>query len=1737
MKKLMIFLLLGMFMISFASAAFGFDNGIKYRDKDMNVDFENGYFFGIGEWLGFNEQIGTAELKSHKSVNEILPVASGKDVVTMFYEFNFEELYQDGLGEVEFINMTDGEVIEKDYHFVIWGTIYEEKNNYTRNCVNVTDESNQSVSKNCISEITGTYIEESEGWIRLNNSDIPKGIAKIGIATDVNIGDHIDGIWTIVGKEITRHAEWTESLNANLEAFYRFDDNLATTNVIDATTGHDATSSTNTNNLYSADAIINSSFNFVRTNSEGILTDIDTTDYSAWTISLWMKYDGGDNYNIIAQDVDGQRAFYFSYIQSVGSGTRFRYFDSFTETNAPDIASGVWTHVVIVNAGNGTGGTIIYQNGTFVSAGSGQIPGAKTSTITIGYKVKDATYFNGNMDEVGIWSRVLTSDEVTQLYNDGNGITYTDEFDVAPNVILISPANDSNFTSGSIDFIANATDDEQIVNVSLYLDGVLNETNSSGVNGTYTFSKVVNEGVHNWSILAYDNASLSNQSETRTFNFTLPLESINVNLNKPDDDIFQENTTVEFNWTITPTNVNTTNWTLNVWFSNDTLAHQHINTTINTNESVDVIHDDTLFFDETYIWNVESCGVNSGAVCDLSENRTFTIDTIPPVINITYPLENFIVTTPQQNITLNYTVEHNGSLSNCFYNTTFNSTEINISCTTNTTSLLYPNTDPDNLTIHVFGNDSAGNIGSDSVTIFKDATAPEIQFVSPTTENGSFLQDYIVANVTAVDDGLNTTTIFLYNSSGSLVNSTSGSTSPLFINFTNLAEGTYFLNATANDSFGNTNSTETRTIILLEIISWGGFVGDEYQLILFADSINEGGLEINDVTIEELSSGVWKINTTETDDELSRAKIMATLFDGTDGTDPRATSTFITNPTKVLSSDPGDDGMRGFLYRTTSNRDGYTVAGNITSVDNNNVTMWFYSRCSTGGNDCGPITLRMPASTIIKNFPFVTSSRTTNYIGTINSDSVLNPVNFSMAGGDVSVGTSTEERILILSKGNISFIFNIGVSSGSSTNSSTDFYNDEGFPELTYPQGIISLNSPTNGEFLSSQQVQFNCSAEIDDGTNMSNMTLYTNDTGSWEARNSTTGLSGNSSTQTWTRTLSDANGYIWNCQACDSNGVCGFYIFNKTFSVDSQLPSIDVESPSGVLDYNFIGGDETLNVTFSDTNLDTCWYNYNGTNITIDGCLTEVKNSTTFILEEDNFNMTIYANDSLGNENSTFINWSYKVLELNRTFESSVFETDSQAFSINLSANSSLTSVNLIYDGTSRSTTLSNNISTVTFDIPTSTGVKDFFWSFTYVGETINSTESNQTVNEILFDFCNATLTVSYINFSFKNETVNQEDVTATIDSSWNVWIGNGNSVRSFTLTNSSENTNYDICVSADNQTINTNVTLVYNNANSQQRAFVSEPILANSTTQQVLYLLPSTLGLFSQFQARDIANNPIPLVKSIITRTLNSGTINVVSFFTDSSGLVVYFLNPDVIYTATFSKTGFLDTVFTFVPTTDLRFVTMGTGVTVNGSNISIGTLYEITPESSTLVNNTVTTFTFNVTGSTEIIFISMNITDGNGTSFGFNSSAGTGIISLILNTSSNSTLTGIFQIRTGGENLTISKIWTIGNEFQGDYSIQKQGELFLLYEFSDFIRLAMVLLMIFGVVIFMSSNELADNNESKIAVVVLMVWGFSSIGWLNNPAVVSTTGIAQFSKQYGIAILSTAGAVFFFIRRIFI
>lgn len=93
----------------------------------------------------------------------------------------------------------------------------------------------------------------------------------------------------------------------------------------------------------------------------------------------------------------------------------------------------------------------------------------------------------------------------------------------------------------------------------------------------------------------------------------------------------------------------------------------------------------------------------------------------------------------------------------------------------------------------------------------RDMVSPQISFYNDTS-NGSLTQNWIFANVSVGDLNLDEVVIYLYNET-SLINTSVGN-SNFFINFSDLSYGNYFLNASANDTFGNTNYTITYNITL-----------------------------------------------------------------------------------------------------------------------------------------------------------------------------------------------------------------------------------------------------------------------------------------------------------------------------------------------------------------------------------------------------------------------------------------------------------------------------------------------------------------------------------------------------------------------------------------------------------------------------------------------------------------------------------------------------------------------------------------------------------------------------------------------------------------------------------------------------------------------------------------------------------------------------------------------------------
>jgi len=93
--------------------------------------------------------------------------------------------------------------------------------------------------------------------------------------------------------------------------------------------------------------------------------------------------------------------------------------------------------------------------------------------------------------------------------------------DVTPPVVVLNaPVNNSYQSVLEFNFSCLARDNLNIVNVSLYVDGVLNGTDSSGLNGVnYIFNRSLSRGSYEWTCLACDGSgNCAFSSSNRTVN-------------------------------------------------------------------------------------------------------------------------------------------------------------------------------------------------------------------------------------------------------------------------------------------------------------------------------------------------------------------------------------------------------------------------------------------------------------------------------------------------------------------------------------------------------------------------------------------------------------------------------------------------------------------------------------------------------------------------------------------------------------------------------------------------------------------------------------------------------------------------------------------------------------------------------------------------------------------------------------------------------------------------------------------------------------------------------------------------------------------------------------------------------------------------------------------------------------------------------------------------------------------
>lgn len=97
-------------------------------------------------------------------------------------------------------------------------------------------------------------------------------------------------------------------------------------------------------------------------------------------------------------------------------------------TGAGVINAGTWFFVCVYHDASANTIGISVNNATFTTQATTGGAGDSATTFKIAYDIIGASYSSLNVDEVVILNRVITQGEVSDLYNSGNGISYTDFF-------------------------------------------------------------------------------------------------------------------------------------------------------------------------------------------------------------------------------------------------------------------------------------------------------------------------------------------------------------------------------------------------------------------------------------------------------------------------------------------------------------------------------------------------------------------------------------------------------------------------------------------------------------------------------------------------------------------------------------------------------------------------------------------------------------------------------------------------------------------------------------------------------------------------------------------------------------------------------------------------------------------------------------------------------------------------------------------------------------------------------------------------------------------------------------------------------------------------------------------------------------------------------------------------------------------------------------------------------------
>lgn len=325
----------------------------------------------------------------------------------------------------------------------------------------------------------------------------------------------------LIGFVLT-HSLVNAALVDNITTYYKMDTNSGST-LVDSVSSNDGTIS---GALWTAGKI-NSGLFFDGINDQ--VTTYTTAQEDPFTWNVWVNKNTSTGVRLaMAQDTGGPD----NAIGVSGNNVFFRVRGGTAYTGMA-LPLGEWVMMTLTY--DGSGNARAYVNGSLVASVT---VGAQTGNhlIYIGSRNVD-NFWVGNLDEVGIWTRALTADEISDLYNNNEGLQYPFE---------LAELTFSNYTINNEEFLNLSHHPFSSNNFSITISN--SSTNLASINATYFLYNSTGALIETTQFLTNGGSNFTNFSTTGKFQLNLSDGDYAININATNNETSTE--TGIYNFTI-----------------------------------------------------------------------------------------------------------------------------------------------------------------------------------------------------------------------------------------------------------------------------------------------------------------------------------------------------------------------------------------------------------------------------------------------------------------------------------------------------------------------------------------------------------------------------------------------------------------------------------------------------------------------------------------------------------------------------------------------------------------------------------------------------------------------------------------------------------------------------------------------------------------------------------------------------------------------------------------------------------------------------------------------------------------------------------------------------------------------------------------------------------------------------------------------------------------------------------